>query len=138
MPVSLFAQDSRTAVNSKDPESILNDGLNSAYLSLSKLGSFEDKTNSVKFLENNYTHERTFFIILALLDHNYIYNNPEYRDSNEKMHQNDLVVEKLVRILGKIGNPKCFPTLLNIVIHPERHTETTVRAAYESMAQLKW
>lgn len=75
---------------------------------------------------------------MALLDYNYIYNNPEYKESNQKMYENDIVVERLVKILGDNGNPKCFPSLLGVVLHPNRHRDATVNAAYQAMTRLKW
>lgn len=141
--LQFYAQDSRSfselnKLPKDNSEKALNDGLDRAYKSLNSFGSFTEKTNSLTTLDNNYSHERTLYIIIALLDYNYIYNNPQYRESNQKMYENDIIVEKLVRILGRNGNPKCFPTLLNVVIHPERHRDATVSTAYTAMTQLKW
>lgn len=142
-PIMSTAQDSRSFSeldlgSRSDDNKIINDGLNQSYKTLASFASFTEKTNHLFFLEANYQMERTFLIVVALLDHNYIYNNPNYRESNQKMYENDIVVERLVKILAKNGNPKAFPSLLNIVIHPDRHRDATVNAAYTAMTQLKW
>lgn len=142
-PLSIHSQDARSfseldASSRADDDKVLNDNLDQSYKSLASFGSFTDKTNHLAFLETNFRHERTLFVIMALLDHNYIYNNPDYRESNQKMYENDLIVERMIKVLGKNGNPKCFPTLLNIVLHPDRHRDSTVNAAYIAMTQLKW
>lgn len=67
----------------------------------------------------------------------YDYNHQNFRENNQKMYNDDRVVEAIAKAMGKRGNPKFFPALLQIVTK-RNHREETINAAWVAMELLKW
>ncbi len=65
------------------------------------------------------------------------YNYANFREDNEKMFQDDRVVEAIAKAFGEIGDPLAFPALLEIVTK-QNHRIQTVDAAWDAMNKLKW
>lgn len=64
--------------------------------------------------------------------------HPDFREEDEKIYGDDQIVEAIVTSLGEIGDPRCFPALLDIVIKQHEHRSETVQAAWTAMNQLQW
>ena len=60
-----------------------------------------------------------------------------FREDNQKMVADDMVVEAIVLALGEIGDPRCFPALLDIVT-VQNHRFQTIQAAWSAMEKLQW
>ncbi|OHD55794.1 MAG: hypothetical protein A2Y33_14250 [Spirochaetes bacterium GWF1_51_8] len=60
-----------------------------------------------------------------------------FREDNQKMVADDMVVEAIVMALGEIGDPRCFPALLEIVT-VQNHRFQTIQAAWNAMEKLQW
>ena len=74
-------------------------------------------------------------ILVSLVRFQYNYAN--FREDNEKMFQDDRVVEAIAQTFGEIGDPLAFPALLEIVTK-QNHRIQTVDAAWDAMNKLKW
>ncbi len=65
------------------------------------------------------------------------FNYANFREDNEKMFQDDRVVEGICKAFGEIGDPMAFPALLEIVTK-QNHRIQTIDAAWDAMNKLKW
>jgi hypothetical protein len=60
-----------------------------------------------------------------------------FREDNQKMVADDMVVEAIVSALGDIGDPRAFPALLEIVTM-QNHRFQTIQAAWAAMEKIQW
>ena len=74
-------------------------------------------------------------VLVGLIRYKYNYKN--FREDNQKMYNDDLVVEGIVKALGDIGDPLAFPALLEIVTK-QNHRDATIAAAWDAMNKIKW
>lgn len=65
------------------------------------------------------------------------YNYSDFRENDEKMFQDDRVVQAIVETMGEIGDPKSFTALLEVVTK-RNHRQATIQAAWDAMEKLKW
>ncbi|OHD56462.1 MAG: hypothetical protein A2014_05060 [Spirochaetes bacterium GWF1_49_6] len=60
-----------------------------------------------------------------------------FREDNQKMVADDMVVEAIITALGDIGDPRAFPALLQVVTL-QNHRFQTIQAAWAAMEKIQW
>ncbi|NPV00329.1 MAG: HEAT repeat domain-containing protein [Brevinematales bacterium] len=64
-------------------------------------------------------------------------NYANFREDNQKMVADDMVVEAIITALGDIGDPRAFPALLQVVTL-QNHRFQTIQAAWAAMEKIQW
>jgi hypothetical protein len=112
-----------------------NDKYAPAYLSIVKFdGSVQIRIEASRAL-GKFKNDDVVNMIINLV--RFDLNHPNFREDNEKMFNDNRVLEALVQSMGEIGNPRFFPALLQIV-SKRNHREETIQAAWRAMEKLEW
>jgi len=99
-------------------------------------GTLDEKNKGLAVFRENTDKAVVVDMCVKLLT--YFFQNPKFREDDETLYQNDVVAEKLVKILGNTKSQKGFPVYLQIVMTPYIHRNDTVKAAWYSMAAIDW
>lgn len=112
------------------------DELFDAYRILKNQGEYEKKKKALEVFSKNYNNMRAISMIMDLLTYNY--DNPDFREDDQKAYYDDVIAEGLIEILARSRHPSAFPALLRIVLYENRHREATIKAAWRAIKEIDW
>lgn len=76
--------------------------------------------------------------LVELLKNQYGDSRAKFKESDQKSFDEDKIAQAICETLGDIGDPAAFPALMQVATTSDRHTEDTVKAAWEAMKKLNW
>jgi hypothetical protein len=76
--------------------------------------------------------------LVELLKNQYGDSRAKFKESDQNRFDEDKIAQAIVETLGDIGDPSAFPALMQVATATDKHTEDTVKAAWDSMKKLNW